>query len=117
MKGGTINPFPEYMGSKYVGMRPPYYKDVRNKAGRIYYPPQREKTIPSYSVVNYNVNKCALSFTDDCSQDFSLVRHCSTNSTARRSSLWFCQLYRPTCILYFNYAGPVTDYANYTTSY
>jgi len=58
MKGGTINPFPEYLGSKYLGLRPPYYKDVVNKFGRLYYPPERQKSIPSYSVVNYNVDRC-----------------------------------------------------------
>lgn len=57
MKGGTINPFPQYIGSKYVGLRPPYYKNVVNSTGKTYYPPQREKSVLSYSVVNYNVDK------------------------------------------------------------
>jgi len=60
MKGGTINPFPEYIGTKYMVFRPPYYKDVVNKWGRLYYPPQREKTVPCYSIVNYNVDKCVV---------------------------------------------------------
>jgi len=58
MKAGTINKFPEYIGTKYVGLRPPYYKNVVNKSGKTYYPPQREKSILSYSVLNYNVDKC-----------------------------------------------------------
>jgi len=58
MKAGTINKFPEYIGTKYVGLRPPYLKNVVNKSGRIYGPPQREKTVPNYSVVNYNIDRC-----------------------------------------------------------
>ena len=62
MKGGTINPFPQYIGSKYVGRRPPYYKEVVNNSGKLYYPPQREKSILSYSVVNYNVDRYRLPY-------------------------------------------------------
>lgn len=59
-----INKFPEYIGDKYLGLRvrPSFLKEVVNNSELLYYPPKREKTIPNYSIVNYNVGKCVLRF-------------------------------------------------------
>jgi len=58
MKAGTINRFPEYIGTKYMGLRAPYYKNVVNSSGRTFIPPESQKSTVTYSVVNYNVDKC-----------------------------------------------------------